>query len=738
MDLKRIEKYPNWVYLIFLIIPVVFLYFRVLIGKAFFGDDALYLWYPYRHFAASSLREGIFPLWNPYLLGGAPFQADIQSSILYPFNLFLTPFIYNGMLSSRILQLMTILHVYLGGVFMFFLMKKLLNHKFSAFFCSIIYAMLPQIVYRSVQPLVLHSMIWLPLLFLIVIHLVEKRHWLFSALGGVVVALNLFTGFPHFALMGFSLVSLYIFSYVVKDYFLKKNFKDGIYLILQSITMFAIGIGLFAVQFLPTLEFTEIATRAVGWNYNSATDVSFYPSRLINVLFSRSFGTAFYKSRIFLAHEIWEMAIYFGVLPFIFAVYALLRKKVFSVKFFAIAAIFSLWFALGRYGAAYYLVYLTPVFHKFRCPARFAYIFNFSMIVLSGYGLRDMLTKDLNKKIIKKIAAVFIVASFVIFLFVLVILQRSNNESSNFLKIISFINLIIILLSLCIALKFEELKKLKYLPILLSIFIFIDLFVACFGVFEGRKKPEDYFAKTDPERFLTNRSDEYFRVNTRMKGFPLVLPRSGGIMHKYYTLQGVMPLRLLEYTNLSENLNLAVRFSLYNVRYSVGFVAAGELALLETKDFLPRAKIYYSCFVEKDSNRVFELLNSDKFDYRNIIILKENPTLYNLEYDGKGSVVIDDYNLNSIRLETRSNRTGILFLSEHFYPGWKAYVDNKEEKIIKAFEAFRAVVVPAGVHEIEFIFKPDSFIKGRNISVLTLIFTTILFVFSLIYYKKKR
>ena len=180
LDLKKFEKYPDWLYLLFLVLPVVSLYSRVLIGKTFFWDDALFLWYPYRHFAASSLSKGIFPLWNPYLLGGSPFQADIQSAILYPFNLLLTPFISNGLLSSKMLQLVTIIHIYLGGIFMFFLMKKLLNHKFSAFICSLVYIMLPQIIYRSVQPIVLESMIWLPLLFCVVVHLAEKRFWLFS------------------------------------------------------------------------------------------------------------------------------------------------------------------------------------------------------------------------------------------------------------------------------------------------------------------------------------------------------------------------------------------------------------------------------------------------------------------------------------------------------------------------------------------------------------------------------
>lgn len=744
LELKKLEKYPDWSYILFLILPLLILYFRILIGKTFLWDDALSLWYPYRHFAASSLGKGIFPLWNPYLLGGAPFQADIQSAVLYPFNLFLTPFRSNGLLSSKMLQIVTILHVYLGGIFMFLFTKKLLNHKFSSYFCSLIYVMLPQIVYRSVQPIVLESMIWLPLLFLIAIYLVEKKFWLFAVLGGIVVAINLFTGFPHYAFMGFSLVSFYIFSYVVKDIFVKKDIKSASLLTLKSISMFVIGVGLFAVQLLPTMEFTEIATRAVGWNYNLATDVSFLPLRLINLLIPKFFGNVSPLINDFWArmpyYTTWEMAIYFGILPLIFAVYGLLRNRDFQVKFFAIAAIFSLWFALGRYGGLYYFVYLTPVFHRFRCPARFAYIFNFSMIILAGYGIKDLLTKKVSKELTKRIMIALLFISFIIFLFIIGIFKDGviNPRNFNIARKYSFISLIIILISAFSVFKFQELKKHPYLPVLLSIFVFVDLFLAGFGVFEGSKKPEHFFRKTDAVRFFTRESGEYYRVNTRVKNIGIVFPRSLGCVHNFYTLQGLMPLRLLDYTDLVGELNKDVRLDLYNVKYSLGIRDDGRPTLFEREGYLPRAKLYYNYLVEKDKEKVFKLLNSNKFDYRNIIILNEKPPLNNAEPEVEGSVRITEYNENSISLEVSSKQAAILFLGEHTYPGWKAYVDNREEKIIKAFEAFRSIVVPAGFHEVKFVFKPNSFMTGRNISVVTLLLTAILFVLSSINYKKNR
>src|SRR6202008_413997 len=50
--------------------------------------DLVTSFYPYRTLAARAVREGSVPLWNPYILSGAPFLAMAQSAIFYPLNFF--------------------------------------------------------------------------------------------------------------------------------------------------------------------------------------------------------------------------------------------------------------------------------------------------------------------------------------------------------------------------------------------------------------------------------------------------------------------------------------------------------------------------------------------------------------------------------------------------------------------------------------------------------------------------
>ncbi len=48
-----------------------------------FGDNITF-WAPSTAFWKAQVQDGAYPLWNPYVLGGIPFAADINHGLLYP------------------------------------------------------------------------------------------------------------------------------------------------------------------------------------------------------------------------------------------------------------------------------------------------------------------------------------------------------------------------------------------------------------------------------------------------------------------------------------------------------------------------------------------------------------------------------------------------------------------------------------------------------------------------------
>lgn len=80
---------------------------------------------------------------------------------------------------------------------------------------------------------------------------------------------------------------------------------------------------------------------------------------------------------------------------------------------------------------------------------------------------------------------------------------------------------------------------------------------------------------------------------------------------------------------------------------------------------------------------------------------------------------------------TQNDGNGLLVLSEMWYdgPGWTAYIDGEEVPLIRANFTLRAVQIPAGEHEVELIFHPNSYYVGEKISFGSTLLISLLILF---------
>jgi uncharacterized membrane protein YfhO len=82
-----------------------------------------------------------------------------------------------------------------------------------------------------------------------------------------------------------------------------------------------------------------------------------------------------------------------------------------------------------------------------------------------------------------------------------------------------------------------------------------------------------------------------------------------------------------------------------------------------------------------------------------------------------GDVTVKHYEWERISLVATARFNALLVLGEKFDQGWKANVDGKESPIVPVNHVLRGVYLPAGNHQVEFVFDPLPFKIGKYLTL---------------------
>jgi hypothetical protein len=92
-----------------------------------------------------------------------------------------------------------------------------------------------------------------------------------------------------------------------------------------------------------------------------------------------------------------------------------------------------------------------------------------------------------------------------------------------------------------------------------------------------------------------------------------------------------------------------------------------------------------------------------------------------------GAVEITQDEANTLTMRVDGDQGSWLVLADTDYPGWVASVDGAEVPIYRANLAFRAVQVDAGLHEIQFEYRPRWLLPGALVSAVSLLIALLLY-----------
>lgn len=147
------------------------------------------------------------------------------------------------------------------------------------------------------------------------------------------------------------------------------------------------------------------------------------------------------------------------------------------------------------------------------------------------------------------------------------------------------------------------------------------------------------------------------------------------------------------------------------------------LRLYENPNSVPEAYLVRNLKIVNDDKAAIAALTNSQFDaWREVVLeagepgVAEAKQLLAFGTEDRGQKIVPQKvsrpNANQIAMFVKLDKPSVLVLTDIFYPGWKARIDDKEVAIMHANFLFRGITVPEGEHRIQFEYFPDSFKIG--------------------------
>jgi hypothetical protein len=755
------------VVVVFLILPWVFFNDSFKINSVIFANgDPNLIALPMRQLVMDSIKNFEPPFWNKYIFSGFPLFANPQASIFYPI-VFILDLIFPLTVSYNISIL---LHYSLFGIFLFFFLDEYKLNKLASFIGGLIFMFSGMIISHKGQPWMLYAMVWCPLILLFLEKFRKTRRFEFVLVASIFYSFSFFSGSSQMFLYSSIIILLFIIYYTF-------IYKTKSFYFLLSGLIFVFGILLASIQFIPTLELMRNSVRnTMDYSYFASFS---YDLRLIPTLFFPFlYGSGPSGIQYFGPWSISEVVAYFGVSTMPFVIFGLFDKN--KHKYFWIfIAIFSFLLVFGGTAPYYKLMYLVPLYNKFRCPTKNWFEFGMAFSILAGFGFNYFI-EQINKKIKKSIITSIIFLGSIAAIFVIVskfliqktdgnILYRLGLELEQIQLLVENIKIsspsifipLAIFAATILLLIISLVKKNKVIYFLFIVLIFFDLFTIR-NYTEGNTSKEYVYKSiedTTDFKYLSS-ENENFRIYPHADFRPedlRIYPNTNTHYH-LDIITGYDPLALSVYSYvtglgyfqtddvkslLKNNTVLSILNNKYifcfepsdkaqffkdinvKVEYKIYWEKGGVL-ILENPNYIPRfsfvSNIIGVANVEDARKVLWEDSGSnigESFDPRKTALV-ENPEFTNDSFDTKeAKLQVLQYKNNKIVLKTESPRDSYLVFSDTYYPGWKAYIDKNETKIYRTDGVIKGIYIPAGNHEILFSFLPTNFWLGVSVSLIS-------------------
>jgi hypothetical protein len=697
------------------------------------GDLATEL-YPWKAYTHRVVTSGSFPLWNPHLLLGAPFVGDPQTGLFYPANL-----LYFFLPTPLAWSLSFPLRAVLAGLGAALLARRLGATSGGSVLAGVTFAFCGWVTAFQARPH-LDSCLWLPFILVAIDELQRKRSRSSIALAAAFFALPVLAGQPESA-AHVTFVALAFFAYRVlrpPHDAAPPAGRTRFVMIFAAAGLLAVGLA--AVQILPALEFIGQLHRTLDMVWGAK------PRHEILAFVSRDFSQNPNAAGV----GIPESAAYAGMLALVLSPLALLHRNRRDAVFLAALLVVAVGIVYGLW-PFFALSLRVPVLRGIP-NGRLLAVADLALAVLAGLGLSALEEGPVEKR--RRALTALLPGAALAVSATAIVWMRSRGGApvgprGGPLSSLVFLAAAATLVGLALWSRLPA-RTIVLLAVALAA---ADLFSAVSRLFPYAS-PADIFPPAPTLDFLA-RDSEPHRVGavdrTYGAGFELAYGLDSPIGFNVVDARTERVLGVLGYDTSNPGLTSEAilrtkgrLLDLMNVRYLVATTwnrsaaalasapgrfrlafADASVRVFENRTVLPRAFLVPAAGIEVMStdDAQFCRIRSPDFDPARTVVLPEALP----EFSANGAEAIMPpavtglvQGVNDVHLAAAVAEPSVLVLSQTHYPGWRVFVDDRRQPLLRADYAFVGVALPPGRHTVHFVLEPNSLRIGALITCVSL------------------
>ncbi len=741
------------------------------------GNDQIRFFYPKRIITNRQINKGIIPLWDPYIFSGNVHMADFQTAVFYPLNV-----LYLFISQITAWSILVFIQPIMATFFTYLFLRQLSLSKISSLFGAIAFSLCGfMTTWSQENAVVSQTSLWLPLiLFGIESYMKSNNKWLIPLIIFALASCFL-AGFFQEAFYIYILSAIY-FLFRLKSQ--KKEKRKTTFSIVTGVFIFSFLLcAIQLLPSMDAFRESSRTTSSIDYLFSlyllPITHIFnlFVPDIFGNPGAYNFFGRGFYQETVM---YIGLIPVFFSFLAIVGRNLSL--KKSFVV-FFSLSSLISFFLTLDSPITRLFYSLHIPLVSTFQ-PSRILMITSFSFSVLAGFGLELWINSYENKikKNIRLISMFFLIILLTI-MSIALLWHFSNSGLSHSLQtymirenqiiqknyslimIKNTILSVIFFVALYVLLRFKKIKKTSIWAVFALAFLGQLYFFQKYVVIGNR---EFLYPPLPILSFVKDQNSQYRflsfgepvlsdipEINNLYspEGVDPIFPGRYGELLYTIKNQGKMTKNIprieteLSYLPQDESIEKDKRrltlMSLLGVKYIAYYEKSNSLPIekkfpskdfkllyktsnwhiFEYKNVFPRAFLTNNFVVKNSDQDIVNQLFDSSYNPRHSVILEENPDQLQPGHsnDTLSSTEIVQYEPQKIQINTESKNDNFLFLSDNYYPGWKAFIDSKPTKIYRADYTFRSVFVPKGKHTIRMIYDPFSFQIGKQISEISLV-----------------